>query len=66
MQDLLISNTRFGDALADMFSTPANDVSKTDAVPDFTFMLQRGHGFATVGMSIEESVYRAVYTTYEY
>ncbi len=27
-------------------------------------MLQRGHGFATVATSIEQAVYRAVYTTW--
>lgn len=63
-QNMLISNTRFGDALADTFSTPANNVTKSNREPDYTLVLQRGHGFATVGTSIEESVYRGVYTTW--
>ena len=63
-QNMLISTTRFGDALADTFSTPAHNITKTNAEPDYTLVLQRGHGFATVGTSIEESVYRAIYATY--
>lgn len=63
-QNMLVSNTRFGDALADMFSTPVNNITKNNTESDYTLVLQRGHGFATVGTSIEESVYRAVYTTW--
>lgn len=63
-QNMLISSVRLGDALADTFSTPAHNITKTNTEPDYTLVLQRGHGFATVGTSVEESVYRAIYTTY--
>lgn len=63
-QNMLINNARFGGALADMFSTPAHNVTKNNTQPDYTLVLQRGHGFATVATSIEQAVYRAVYTTW--
>ncbi len=63
-QNMLINNVRFGGALADAFSTPAHNVTKDNTLPDFTVVLQRGHGFATVATSIEQAVYRAVYTTW--
>lgn len=63
-QNMLINNARLGGALADMFSTPEHNVTKNNAEPDYTLVLQRGHGFATVATSIEQAVYRAVYTTW--
>lgn len=63
-QNMLVNNPRFGAALADMFSTPAHNVTKNNSQPDYTVVLQRGHGFATVATSIEQAVYRAVYTTW--
>ena len=63
-QNMLINDTRFGGALADMFSTPANNFTKNNTQPDYTVVLQRGHGFATLATSIEQAVYRAVYTTW--
>ena len=63
-QNMLINNARFGAALADMFSTAAHNVTKNNTEPDYTVVLQRGHGFATVATSIEQAVYRAVYTTW--
>ena len=63
-QNMLINKLRFGGALADMFSTAAHNVTKNNTQPDYTLVLQRGHGFATVATSIEQAVYRAVYTTW--
>ena len=62
-QNMLVNNQRFGAALADMFSTAAHNITKNNTQPDYTLVLQRGHGFATVATSIELAVYRAVYTT---
>ena len=63
-QNMLVNNPRLGGALADMFSTPAHNITKNNTQPDYTLVLQRGHGFATVATSIEQAVYRAVYTTW--
>ena len=63
-QNMLINNQRLGGQLADMFSTAAHNVTKDNPVPDYTLVLQRGHGFATVATSVEQAVYRAVYTAW--
>ena len=64
-QDLLVNKERFGNALAKTFLTPAHNVSTVSrAEPDHYLVLQRGHGFAALGTSIPEAVYRAVYTTW--
>ena len=63
-QNMLINNQRLGGELADMFSTPAHNVTKNNTQPDYTLVLQRGHGFATVATSVEQAVYRAIYTTW--
>ncbi|KAL9137426.1 MAG: hypothetical protein Q9175_001350 [Cornicularia normoerica] len=38
-QNMLVSNTRFGDALADLFSTPTNNNTKNNIEPDYTLVL---------------------------
>ena len=63
-QNMLINDTRFGGALADTFSTAAHNITKNNTQPDYTLVLQRGHGFATVATSIELAVYQAVYTAW--
>ena len=63
-QNMLVNNNRFGDALADFFSTLAHNITKNNTEPDYTLVLQRGHGFATLATSIEQAVYCAVYTTW--
>ena len=63
-QNMLINNQRLGAFLADAFSTPAHNVTKNNTQPDYTLVLQRGHGFAAVATSIEQAVYRAVYTAW--
>ena len=64
-QDLLVNDERFGNALAKTFLTPANNASTASITePDHYLVLQRGHGFAVLGTSIPEAVYRAVYTTW--
>ena len=65
IQDLLVSNSRFGDALANTFLTPAHNVSKANITePDHNLVLQRGHGFSVLGTSLPQAVYRAVYTAW--
>ena len=63
-QNMLINNLRLGSFLADAFSTAAHNVTKNNTEPDYNLVLQRGHGFATVATSIEQAVYRAIYTTW--
>lgn len=52
-KDMLVSNTRFGAALALHFGT---------SDPMHAVVLMRGHGFTVQGSSIMEAVLRAVYT----
>lgn len=61
--NLLVNNNRFGDALASYFLTSAHNGTNTTE-PDHNLVLQRGHGFAVLGTSLPEAVYRAVYTTW--
>ncbi|KAL8826625.1 MAG: hypothetical protein Q9191_003689 [Dirinaria sp. TL-2023a] len=62
-QNLLVNTNRLGAALASEFLTPTHNVSGTNiSVPDHNLVLQRGHGFAVLGTSLPEAVYRAVYT----
>ncbi|KAL8818457.1 MAG: hypothetical protein Q9223_002907 [Gallowayella weberi] len=64
-QNLLISKLRFGEALANTFLTSAHNASAAALPePDHDVVLQRGHGFTTVGTSIPQAVFRAVYTTW--
>ena len=64
-QNLLVNNNRFGDALASEFLTPAHNMSGANITePDHNLVLQKGHGFAVLGTSLPEVVYRAVYTTW--
>ena len=64
-QNLLVNEERFGYALAKTFLTPAHNASRANITePDHNLVLQRGHGFAVLGTSIPEVVYRAVYTTW--
>lgn len=73
---MLVNNEHLGNALAAGFN-PSSVLSKTTnliknfvtsqpaTVPDFPTsptVLMRGHGFTCVGSSIEEAVYRAVFT----
>ncbi|KAL8851430.1 MAG: hypothetical protein Q9221_003701 [Calogaya cf. arnoldii] len=61
-QNLLVNNLRFGQALANTFLTPTNNATSSATEPDHNVVLQRGHGFTTIGTSIPLAVYRAVYT----
>ena len=63
-QNMLVNSLRLGSFLADAFSTAVHNITKNNTEPDYTLVLQRGHGFATVGTSIEQAVYRAIYTTW--
>ncbi len=56
-QDLLVSNTRLGAALASTFN-----VNSTNSFPDPPAVLMRGHGLAVAGQSIEQAVFFSMYT----
>jgi len=55
-QDMLVNSVKFGSSLASAFST-----SETSS-PEHNVVLMANHGFTTVGTSIKQAVYRAVYT----
>jgi ribulose-5-phosphate 4-epimerase/fuculose-1-phosphate aldolase len=54
-KDMLVSNTRFGSALASHFGDD-------EIEPGYAVVLMRGHGFTVQGDSIQDVVLRAVYT----
>lgn len=56
-RDLLIRNKKLGAHLADFFSLPHTENGSIQSV-----VLMRGHGFTVVGGSIQESIFRAIYT----
>lgn len=58
-RNMLVNSVELGDRLASCLSAPTNNQT---AVPEYTVVLQRGHGFCTWGESVEEAVFRAVYT----
>ena len=57
--NILVNTARLGANLANTFSTPAHNVSKTNTSPDFPVVLQTSHGFVAVGGRIEEATWRA-------
>lgn len=59
VHDLLVNSIPLGAALANTFTSVNSTNSST---PDHTVVLMRGHGFATFGDSIEQAVYRGIYT----
>lgn len=61
-QDLLVNNERVGSALAAHFSAayPASSTEKKEH--DHNVVLMANHGFTTLGTSVTQAVYRAVYT----
>lgn len=56
VQDMLVNSQRFGSSLARTFS------NSEASSPDSNVVLMANHGFTTVGNSIQQAVYRAVYT----
>ncbi|KAL3423834.1 hypothetical protein PVAG01_05581 [Phlyctema vagabunda] len=56
-QDMLVNSERFGSSLAASFG---EEISGSH---DHTVVLMANHGFTAVGNSIQQAVYRAVYTT---
>lgn len=59
-QDMLVNNTKFGSALASHFASGTANL--TSPLPDHLVVLMRHHGFTTLGESIQDAVYRAMYT----
>jgi hypothetical protein len=55
-QDMLVNSVKFGSSLASTFSSP---FSKS---PEHNVVLMANHGFTTLGTSIKQAVYRAIYT----
>ena len=60
-RDLLVRNPALGAALASYFSK--SRANTEDNHLSHNTVLMRGHGFTTVGSSIEECVLRAIYTS---
>lgn len=63
--NLLVNNQRLGDSLAAAFSAPSargDGVREEEHRLRRQVVLQRGHGFAAVGTSLRQVVYRAIYT----
>ena len=61
-QNLLVNSNKLGADLASTLSTAAANADGANRKPEHTVTLQRGHGFTTWGTSLQEVVYRAVYT----
>ncbi|EXJ91879.1 hypothetical protein A1O3_00429 [Capronia epimyces CBS 606.96] len=64
-RDMLVKNSRFGAALADMFATSDASTSGSgprSETPDESVVLMRKHGFTVVGRDVVTAVYRAIYT----
>lgn len=63
IRDLLIRNCELGGSLASCFATTNSDTD-ADHKPeiDCSVVLMRGHGYTVAAQSIEECVYRAIYT----
>ncbi|KAF2160435.1 hypothetical protein M409DRAFT_29059 [Zasmidium cellare ATCC 36951] len=59
-RNMLVNSNDLGDGLARYSSKSSH--SGDAALPDYTVLLQRGHGFYTWGETVEEAVYRAIYT----
>lgn len=55
-QDFLVNSERFGSALAEKFSKRESNTQ------DHNVVLMANHGFTTLGSSIRQAIYRAVYT----
>lgn len=62
-QDMLVDNVRFADSLALAFSNSTNTNADYKESPDYLLVLQRYHGFSTVGTSLKNSVFQAIYAT---
>ena len=59
--DLLVRNETLGASLASSFAAPEN-VTMDTANADRKVVLMRRHGFTTLGFTIHEAVFRAVFT----
>lgn len=59
-RNMLVNSNDLGDRLAKRVSK--SDGNEVATLPDYTIILQRGHGFCTWGETIMEAVWRAIYT----
>lgn len=62
VRDLLIRNIDLGTSLASCFTSPTSSPDSSHREPDHAVVLMRGHGCTVVASTIEECVYRAIYT----
>jgi len=61
-QDMLVNSTKLGGALASKFAERTSVQGGIRNSPDYNVVLMQNHGFTTLGTSIPQAVYRAVYT----
>lgn len=61
-QDMLIKSAALGLALARTFSLRSSETVDYPSLPDHPVVLQSKHGFTCVGTSIQNALYRAIYT----
>jgi len=59
-RDMLVNSVPLGAGLASCFASPSS--SPDSHLPDNLVVLMRHHGFTTVGESIYDAVFRAIYT----
>jgi ribulose-5-phosphate 4-epimerase/fuculose-1-phosphate aldolase len=57
--NFLVNLPHLGAALADTFSTPENNATKQNRLPDYPVVLQRAHGLSAAATSIEHAVWAA-------
>ncbi|KAH0285007.1 arad-like aldolase/epimerase [Aureobasidium namibiae CBS 147.97] len=55
----LVNLPHLGAALADTFSTPENNATRRNNLPDYPVVLQRAHGLSAAATSIEHAVWAA-------
>ena len=61
-RDLLIRNTSLGNSLASCFASSHLSSSSSHHEPNHSVVLMRGHGYTIVAPTIEECIFRAIYT----
>ena len=62
IRDVLVRDIDLGTSLASCFAHSHSSSSPTHRNPDEAVVLMRGHGYTVVGSSIEECIFRAIYT----
>lgn len=60
--NMLVSNAKFGAALAAEFTKDEGSSMPKNTSPDHSVVLMKKHGFTTLGTNIPATVFRALYT----